>query len=436
MDVYWQKRPRPRPRSDLIEKQMESAPSKMSQRQKKLIGRSAMGLFLISTTLLGATYMNYQKSLHWSENKSSLKMADMPIDTLTDTGAQAQAKEHFVWLANKAIAPNGQLQANAKDMKNLKKALDKVKTSKSIYRKKYDKVYTKYMIRKKLNSLFAKKNVLKKSTTPAKVYNVLDDISPELNTIYIHNHNDAFVHEYIKEVRYLVHDTNIITSTFNEINGVIKTEHGTMTPVASLTNERYNKIYARLDKVHYTWLYLDKFKSMQDAIQDVLEKQGDKINSYNNWQGDLKAKRDAYAKLAKMREDHKKHYYEEKAKKAREKQKKLEEEQRAREEAEREREEEKRREEQERQNEQSSNSSDSNSKENNSSSSSSSSAVNNNRPQQSQRAPSRSRNNYSNNTNTSSNTSSNTRPAKVKKPTKSDKTEEDQAVNDDDDDDE
>lgn len=288
----------------------------------KTIRYTTFGLLAFASINGFLTYSDYRHSLYWSSN--AVKMADLPVDALADTGAQEKDKEHFIYLYNKMLHNDGSLHANHQDMITLKKALNKIKTAKPIYQKKYNRVLAKYTIRKRLNDIFSAKDTLPKSMTPLKVYNLLLDISPELNTFYEHNHRDVFVKQEIKKVRLLVHDVNLINSTIKELNGIILNEKGTLIPVASLTPNKYNKVYNRFNKLHYVWHCLDKYNKLQNALENVLAAQQNKINAYNDWQNDLRARDRAYETLNKKREQHKQAYYYAKAKKSREKQEELE----------------------------------------------------------------------------------------------------------------
>lgn len=319
----------------------------------KAIRYTTFGLLAFASVNGVLTYSDYRHSLYWSSN--SVKMADLPVDALTDTGAQEKYKEHFIYLYNKMLRSDGSLHANHQDVIILKKALDKIKTAKPIYRKKYNRVLTKYTIRKKLNDIFSAKDTLPKNMTPIKVYNLLLDISPELNTFYEQNHHDVFVKREIKRIHSLVHDVNLINNTIKELNGLLLNRKGTLIPVASLTPDKYNKVFNRLKKLHYVWHCLDDYNKLQDRLGNILEEQQSKINAYNDWQNDLHARNKAYETLNKKREQHKQAYYEEKAKKRREKQEALE--QKRKEEEQARIEEEKQKRDEERQKEQENNSS-------------------------------------------------------------------------------
>lgn len=287
----------------------------------RLLKYTTIGLVAFGTINGALSYYSYRKSLNWSTNRDSLKMADMPVDTLTDTGKQAEYKQRFVLLANTAVDKDGNLHADAKDMRNLRNALAKIKTARPIYKAKYQRVEQKYRIRKKVGSLFSKHNTLKETSTPYKVYQTLADIAPDLNNIYNRNHHDGFVKHELIVIQNLVHDTRIWADFLNELNKNMILKKGVITPSASLTPSRYAKFYDKLQRLHYRWNCLDHFETLQDAINNVLQEQNNKIMAYNDWQNDLKAKADAYKNLAKMRRKHRKHYYDEKARKAREKEK-------------------------------------------------------------------------------------------------------------------
>lgn len=134
----------------------------------KTIKLTTLGLSIFSVTNGLLIYNNYHKSLNWSTNRDSLKMASMPIDTLNDSGEEVKHKEDFLVLAQKAMTPDGQIHLDTKSQKALLKSLNKIKTAKPLYKSKYDKIMDKYRIRQKLDSLYKNKNTLKKDSTPFK----------------------------------------------------------------------------------------------------------------------------------------------------------------------------------------------------------------------------------------------------------------------------
>lgn len=313
----------------------------LSSKWQKFLPRAIIAFGLCGAALSGITYYNYRKSLDWSTNRDSLKMADMPADVLTDTPAQAKVKQNFLVLANKALAKNGELNVNYHQLVKLRQTLNRIKTAKPIYQKRYDQIKKRYVIRQKLANLFAKKGVLKKSVTTKTVYKVLADVSPELDSLYIKNNHDVFVKQEAKIAHKLTSDANRISKTIVKLNQVLPSANGKIIPVASLTPNSYDPIFDRFDHLHYEWPYLDHFKDMQDELHDVLQAQQDKIDRYNEWQNDLKDEQKAYRDLATARRKHRESYLEEKAKKEREKQEELkraqEEKQREEQEAEQER---------------------------------------------------------------------------------------------------
>lgn len=410
---------------------------KKSSKVKKPLsfGTKAMRCTTFSLLLFASvngflTYSDYRHSLYWSSN--AVKMADLPVDALADTGAQEKKKEHFIYLYNKMLHSDGSLHANHQDIVTLKKALDKIKTTKPLYRKKYNRVLTKYTIRQKLNNIFSAKDTLPKDMTPIRVYNILLDISPELNTFYEQNHNDVFVKQQIRRVHLLVHDVNLINSTIKELNGMLLNKKGTLIPIASLTPNRYNKVYNRFKKLHFVWKCLDRYAKLQDPLGNVLEEQQNKINAYNDWQNDLHARNKAYETLNKKRAQHKQAFYEAKAKKRREKEEAIEQKRREEEQARIEQEKQKREEEHQKNQENNSNSSSTDMQSSGNTSSSSTKQNSSNTNTQTSRPSQSASNNTQNNNSNASNQQKTNRPKK--RPSKNDDSDVDtndsEAVND------
>lgn len=276
-----------------------------SDKLAKVIKWTSIGFLCFGLANGGLTYFNYRKSLDWSTNRDSLKMADMPVDMLNDSGKQAEYKEDFLVLCNKAMDKNGQLLANKEMMLKLQLTLDKIKTAKPLYQKRYDKIAEKYRIRTKLNSLFAKKKQLKISSTPEHVQAVLKEIDPDLNSIYQTNNHDAFANQEVKIVHKLVDDINLITSVSTQLSNVSQLRHREIMFADNIVPSSYNRIYRQLNKLKYQWHYLDNFIDMQDKIQNILAEQLTKINSYNDYVNDQRDKQNAYQDLAKKRAAHK-----------------------------------------------------------------------------------------------------------------------------------
>lgn len=273
-------------------------------RSKHWLKLSAIGLFVFSSLNIGLTVYNYHKSLNWTTNRDSLKMANMPVDMLNDSGKQAQYKADFLVLYHKALSNDGNLTADANLIKQLKTALAKIKTAKPIYEAKYNQVETKYEIKASLDSLFTNKNTLKSSSTPEQVRKVLKHAAPSLNSIYQKNNHDIFVKKEIKRIHNLTSDANNINTITGQILQISVIHKGTMKPNANITPDVYNKVYHRFSKLHYNWKCFDDFSKMQNQIQQVLSEQLTKINHYNDYVKDLHNKAQAYDDLAKKRLAH------------------------------------------------------------------------------------------------------------------------------------
>ncbi len=273
-------------------------------RLKHWLKLSEIGLCIFSSLNIGLTIYNYHKSLNWTTNRDSLKMANMPVDMLNDSGKQAQYKADFLVLYHKALSNNGNLTADANLIKQLKIALAKIKTAKPIYKAKYDQVETKYEIKTSLDSLFANKNTLKSSSTPEQVRKVLKHVAPNLNSIYQKNNHDIFVKKEIIRIHNLTNDANNINAITGQILQISSIHKGTMKPNANITPDMYNKVYYRFSKLHYNWKCFDDFSKMQNQIQQVLSEQLTKINYYNDYVKDLHNKAQAYDDLAKKRLAH------------------------------------------------------------------------------------------------------------------------------------
>ena len=273
-------------------------------RSKHWLKLSAIGLFVFSSLNIGLTVYNYHKSLNWTTNQDSLKMANMPVDMLNDSGQQAQYKADFLVLYHKALSNDGNLTADANLIKQLKTALAKIKTAKPIYKAKYDRVETKYEIKASLDSLFTNENTLKSSSTPEQVRKVLKHVAPSLNSIYQKNNHDIFVKKEIKRIHNLTSDANNINTITGQILQISVIHKGTMKPNANITPDVYNKVYHHFNKLHYNWKCFDDFSKMQNQIQQVLSEQLTKINHYNDYVKDLHNKAQAYDDLAKKRLAH------------------------------------------------------------------------------------------------------------------------------------
>lgn len=273
-------------------------------RLKHWLKLSEIGLFVFSSLNIGLIMYNYHKSLNWTTNRDSLKMADMPVDMLNDSDKQAQYKADFLVLYHKALSNNGNLTADANLMKQLKMTLAKIKTAKPIYQAKYDQVETKYEIKTSIDSLFANKNTLKSSSTPEQVRKVLKHAAPNLNSIYQKHNHDIFVKKEIKRIHKLTSDANNINAITGQMLQISIIHKGTMTPNANITPDMYNKVYHRFSKLYYNWKCFDDLGKMQNQIQQVLSEQLTKINHYNDYVKDLHNKAQAYDDLAKKRLAH------------------------------------------------------------------------------------------------------------------------------------
>lgn len=300
----------------------------------KYLRTSVLGLALISITNVGLIWNNYHKSLDWSTNRDSLKMANMPVDTLNDSTSQVKAKENFLVLVNSAMSKDGSISVNHKLLVKLQKALAKIKTAKPLYQRKYDKIAEKYDIEVELNSLFKNKKTLKSSSTPQHVQKVLQEIAPKLNSIYQKNNNDGFVKSKLPMIHYLTQDTNSINNTLTKINNLTYVNNDILTPHADLTPLTYQNAIKPFDKLHYHWPCLNKYKALYDELNGILSQQEDKLNIYKSYEADQQAKKNSYAEWAKKREERRNDYFKALEEKRKEKERKLEEEAKARKEQE------------------------------------------------------------------------------------------------------
>lgn len=251
----------------------------------------------------GLIAKDYYDSLNWKTSRDSLKMADMPIDTLNDTGDQAKYKENFLVLYKQALKPNGELTADKALMIKLTKALSLIKTAKPIYQSKYNKVKTKYDIKTSLDNLIKSNKTITKN--PNQVKNVLVKIAPEINAIYQNNNKDQFVQNEIQRIHNLSDDINTISSITSQLLTLSTVKHHVMTMNDNTIPETYNKVYDKFKTLHYTWTKFNNFEHLQDQIQKILTQQLIVINHYNDYINDLKDKQNAYADLDKKRNAHK-----------------------------------------------------------------------------------------------------------------------------------
>lgn len=273
-------------------------------RLKHWLQLSAIGLVVFSSVNIGLTMYHYHKSLNWTTNRDSLKMANMPVDMLNDSDQQAQYKTDFLIFYHKALSNNGNLTADAHLIKQLKMTLAKIKTAKPSYQAKYDQVETKYEIKTSIDSLFTNKNTLASSSTPDQVRTVLKHVAPSLNSIYQKNNHDIFVKKEIQIIHNLTSDANQINSITGQILQISIIHKGTLTPNSNITPDVYNKVYHRFSKLHYNWKCFNDFGKIQNQIQQVLSEQLTEINHYNDYVKDLHNKAQAYDDLAKKRLAH------------------------------------------------------------------------------------------------------------------------------------
>lgn len=264
-------------------------------------------LLLLCTSLgLGyGVYHRYEKSLDWSTNRDSLKMANMPIDTLTDSGKQLKYKENFLVLYDKMYHSDGTITASDKQMKQLALQLSKIKRGKPIYQAKYNRINEKFVMTKKLDSIFADKKhtIIREDMSPNKIRQIMkSDLSPHLNSLHRKNSKDQFVKNQLREIHKLYADTELIlqiTDQTLQISQLNVKKHRIMFH-DNVVESTYDNIVKKYNNLNYKWRYLDSYLAMSDEIQQVLSKQEDKISRYNDYVQDQKDKQNAYEDLRKM----------------------------------------------------------------------------------------------------------------------------------------
>lgn len=259
---------------------------------------------LIGTTITfsGLTYLNYRKSLNWSQNKNGLKMAQMSPDMLQDSPRQIAIKEDFIKRTNQILASDGRINTNKHELAILKKDLAVIKTAKPHYQKKYQQIIDKYQIHQQLMQLFYKNNV---KTKLIDVRKTILTIGPQLDTMHEKNPHDKFVDDQMHIIHNLNHDLRIINNITTNVNQLltINKESGTFKPSVIYAN------YAQTTKdkhdLIYHWEALNNFNSLQAKIKAILNAQANKIQIYRDYQQDMRNKEQAYDELRKERMNHK-----------------------------------------------------------------------------------------------------------------------------------
>lgn len=273
------------------------------QRFYRTSKRLAFSLLAILTILFSSLILiNYHRSLDWSKNKNSLKMAEMSPDMLQDSPKQIAIKEDFLKLANAMMKPDGSIAVTNSKLVALKNDLDQIKTAKPQYQSQYQKIADKYAIELALKSLFNGNKVV--TADLDHVHKTLTVIGPTLNGIHQKNPHDRFVSEQMTIIHHLNHDLKLIKVVASNTANLVVIKQKTATFKPDIIYADYQKAIDPQDNLVYQWKVLQPFLKLEPEIKEVLNKQEHKIDLYNSYKEDMHKKEQAYEDLRKARLAH------------------------------------------------------------------------------------------------------------------------------------
>lgn len=258
-------------------------------------------LIIISAAFIGLTLQDYHQSLDWSKNKNGLKMAEMSPDMLQDSPKQIAIKEDFLKRADKMVQADGQINVTQSDLVALKQDLQKIKTAKPQYEKRYQQIADKYMVQSILKSL-TKNNVVR--ANEHQVNKALITVGPILTSIHQKYPHDKFVAQQMQIVHNLNHDMQLIKQLLGNTAQLVTIDHRTATFKPEIIYDNYEKAISPEDKLVYKWSMLVPLTNLQNDTKRILTKQAQKINLYNAYKKDLRDKDQAYEDLRKARATH------------------------------------------------------------------------------------------------------------------------------------
>lgn len=273
------------------------------QRFYKISKKIVFSLLAILTVLFSSLILiNYHKSLDWSKNKNSLKMAEMSPDMLQDSPKQIAIKEDFLKLANEMMKPDGSIAVTNGKLMSLKSDLDQIKTAKPQYQSQYQKIADKYAIELALKSLFKGDKVV--TADLDHVHKTLITIGPTLNGIHQKSPHDRFVSQQMVIIHRLNHDLRLIKTVASNTANLVVIKKKTATFKPDIIYADYQKAVSPQDNLVYQWRILQPFLKLEPEIKEVLSKQEHKIDLYNSYKADMHQKEQAYEDLRKARIAH------------------------------------------------------------------------------------------------------------------------------------
>lgn len=264
--------------------------------------------WLIAFVIIGAlcfmTYSIYDKymdTLNWEKMDPSITMASQSLDLLYDKNPESKKnKIEFNKLIEKMMTSDGELtaEANKSNLKELKSYLKHIdtKSSEKDYEKMYAEVALKYSLQTQYNDLFEdeEQTILKKNVTPLTLAKLNESSFNDLTTLFIKNHNDKFVKNFLAKEKNLVSDVETFNKLIEEFDTAVEIKDKTITLKSGYRNNIQEIFKSTLQKLHLDWKSTDYMSNIVTMLNPVTEKMMSDYLSYSEYETDMANKEQVY----------------------------------------------------------------------------------------------------------------------------------------------
>lgn len=281
--------------------------AKASKRRKVFssINKVYWLLALLIVSALGfmtySIYNKYMDTLNWEKMDPSVTMASQSLDLLYDKDPDSKKnKIEFNKLIEKMMTSDGELTAetNKSNLKQLKRYLDKIdtKSSEKDYEKLYAEVALKFSLQTQYNDLFEdeEQTILKRDVTPATLAKLNENSFNDLTTLFIKNHDDKFVKNFLAKENNLISDVDTFNALIEAFDEGVIIENKTVTLREGYRKNIQDIFNSTLNTLKFNWKSTSYMEGIVTMLKPVTNKMLSDYSKYSEYETDMANKEQAY----------------------------------------------------------------------------------------------------------------------------------------------
>lgn len=281
--------------------------AKASKRRKVFssINKVYWLLALLIVSALGfmtySIYNKYMDTLNWEKMDPSVTMASQSLDLLYDKDPDSKKnKIEFNKLIEKMMTSDGELTAetNKSNLKQLKRYLDKIdtKSSEKDYEKLYAEVALKFSLQTQYNDLFEdeEQTILKRDVTPATLAKLNENSFNDLTTLFIKNHDDKFVKNFLAKENNLISDVDTFNALIEAFDEGVIIENKTVTLREGYRKNIQDIFNSTLNTLKFNWKSTSYMDGIVTMLKPVTNKMLSDYSKYSEYETDMANKEQAY----------------------------------------------------------------------------------------------------------------------------------------------